>query len=199
MRFTHISLITALAMSATPVAAQISVLDCGGLGDVDVRIEVFADWANVIEEMGMDSGNSRTVTRLDRVRSGSGAVFQGEGYEFVSHAGRDELFPEGEAPMTCMRAGMDEVTPDAAGGAIAMNQPAMSLGGRVRAGPGMEYENLGSIHQGTQITLLENTGVMMNGYPWFGIRVFDGQTGYQWGGIICDPHGRVQGVFETCD
>lgn len=76
-----------------------------------------------------------------------------------------------------------------------------SLGGSVRSGPGTEFGKVGSLKEGTLVSLEENTGVQMNGYPWFKVTQYDsGSTvlsGYQWGGILCafDPR---DGVYQTC-
>ncbi len=73
-----------------------------------------------------------------------------------------------------------------------------SWGGIVRAGPGREYAKVGSLAEGERITLLKNTGVVTNDYPWFRIRFRGNREGYQWGGIICGLEGLIDGAFETC-
>jgi hypothetical protein len=73
-----------------------------------------------------------------------------------------------------------------------------SWGGIVRAGPGQQYAKLTSLAQGEGITLLENTGIVSNDYPWFRIRYRGKREGYQWGGIICSIGDQVEGTFETC-
>lgn len=185
---------------ATQLSAQPLIFVCDDMGDLSLSVHAQAGQALVIGEMGMDSGDSTFQVPLQEAQSGSGTRYEGDGYEFVARGTEGVLFPEGDPAITCQAAddGMGEATPDAAGGGIEMNARAMSLGGRVRSGPGMDYTRLGSIAQGMPITLLENTGVMMNGYPWFRIRVATGEVGYQWGGIICDPAARVSGVFERC-
>ncbi len=65
-----------------------------------------------------------------------------------------------------------------------------SWGGMVRSGPGMNYKQTGRLKEGDLVTLEKNTGVMMNGYPWFKIVHVNNQngwsiSGYQWGGILC--------------
>jgi uncharacterized protein YecT (DUF1311 family) len=86
----------------------------------------------------------------------------------------------------------------------AMEQMAMagaSWGGSVRSGPGTEFGKIGSLKEGTLVDLEEDTGVQMNGYPWFKITQYDrGQavlSGYQWGGILCSFDAR-DGVHQTC-
>ncbi|EDQ33081.1 Bacterial SH3 domain protein [Hoeflea phototrophica DFL-43] len=75
---------------------------------------------------------------------------------------------------------------------------AASWGGIVRSGPTMESQRLDSLSEGEPITLLQNTGVDMGGYPWFQIRYRDGRGGYQWGGIICGRSQLIPGTYETC-
>lgn len=194
--------ISAAVLAGSTAYGQIMINDCGAQGDVATTVEVYPDHVLVVHEMGMDSGNSRQEIRLDQQVSGSGSVYRGEGYEFVSHGGTEQLIPEGQEPMTCARVaintGEGEATPDAAGGPIVVNQPAMSLGGHVRSGPGMAHMTLGSTQEGAPITVLENSGVVMQGYPWFFIREANGDRGFQWGGIICDPAGQIDGVFAQC-
>ncbi|PVB62811.1 MliC family protein [Labrenzia sp. 011] len=76
-------------------------------------------------------------------------------------------------------------------------QPGQSFGGKVRSGPGMQYQQVGSLHERDDILILNGTGVMMNGYEWFQIRYGRGQTGYQWGGLICSQK-PYQTIYKVC-
>ena len=109
-------------------------------------------------------------------------------------------------------AGAGEATADAAGGPVedtageatgdasgSADIPAISLGGNLRAGPGTEFEDVGGLQQGTPITLLVDTGVVLDGYTWWEIEQANGQIAFQWGGVICVPGGGVNGVFESCE
>ncbi len=75
---------------------------------------------------------------------------------------------------------------------------AASGGGIVRGGPGMNYRKLTSLREFEPLTVMRNTGVMMNGYPWFQIQYRGGRRGYQWGGIICSTNRPFNGTFDTC-
>lgn len=75
---------------------------------------------------------------------------------------------------------------------------AASGGGVVRGGPGTNHRRLGSLRQFERVTVTGNTGVMMNGYPWFKIRYRGGRSGYQWGGLICSMDRPFAGTFDTC-
>jgi hypothetical protein len=71
-----------------------------------------------------------------------------------------------------------------------------SLGGVVRAAPGMESRRLGGLRENAPIVIVKKTDVEMNGYAWFQIR-YRNRTGYQWGGIMCS-HAPLEGIYQTC-
>ena len=74
-----------------------------------------------------------------------------------------------------------------------------SWGGVVRNGPGMEYGQIDGLQNGDPVTLLRNTGVWMNNYPWFEIRFKNGRQGFKWGGILCGQNEQVPGLYKTCE
>lgn len=76
-------------------------------------------------------------------------------------------------------------------------QAGRSYGGNVRAGPGTQHRDIGSLGEGTVIVILNGTGVVMNGYEWFEIRYGNGRTGFQWGGLICSET-AYPGILTTC-
>lgn len=84
------------------------------------------------------------------------------------------------------------------GGGSGFPVRAASGGGVVRGGPGTNFRRLGSLRQFEPVTVLGNTGVMMNGYPWFQIQYRGGRRGYQWGGLICSLDRPFGGTFDTC-
>ena len=71
-----------------------------------------------------------------------------------------------------------------------------SLGGIVRAGPGMNTAKVASLREGDRVQIMHDTEQVMNGYNWFQIK-FRGRSGYQWGGIMCseDP---LPGIYARC-
>ncbi len=75
---------------------------------------------------------------------------------------------------------------------------AESYGGNVRARADINSNWLATLSQGEPVTLLEDTGIYFNGYPWFWIEYGTGQTGYHWGGIICDYDGNTPGLGGIC-
>ncbi len=73
-----------------------------------------------------------------------------------------------------------------------------SFGGRVRSGPGIAFSSPGSVADGEPIVLIEKTGVLLDGFPWFRIAYENGKSGYQWGGIICSVRVALQGTSGIC-
>jgi len=73
-----------------------------------------------------------------------------------------------------------------------------SWGGIVRNGPGQSHARVVSLREGERVTLLANTGVVWNDYPWFLIRFRDGQLGFMWGGILCSRGAQVEGTYQRC-
>lgn len=71
-------------------------------------------------------------------------------------------------------------------------------GGVVRSGPGTQFRRITSLRQLERIRVMGNTGVIMNGYPWFRIRFRNGRRGHMWGGIICSGQRPFAGTFDTC-
>ena len=73
-----------------------------------------------------------------------------------------------------------------------------SWGGVVRNGPGQSHARLAALREGERVTLLFNTGIVWNEFPWFLIRYRDGQVGFMWGGILCSRGAQVTGTYQTC-
>ncbi len=74
-----------------------------------------------------------------------------------------------------------------------------SWGGKVRAGPGTNFNQVASLQNGDPVRLLEDTRIMFNGYPWYRISYKGGRTGYQWGGILCGYGNPIGGTFGVCE
>lgn len=77
--------------------------------------------------------------------------------------------------------------------------PAKSWGGKVRAGPGVNFRQLGSLREGERISLLEKReDKLFQDRPWFRIR-YRGRVGYHWGGIICPIGQHIDGTYQICE
>jgi hypothetical protein len=75
---------------------------------------------------------------------------------------------------------------------------AASRGGKLRVGPGLNTRQVGSTTDGQPLTLLGTAGQTHNGLPWFNVRLRNGQTGYQWGGIVCSTGRAIGGTAGVC-
>ncbi|WP_146006447.1 SH3 domain-containing protein [Cohaesibacter celericrescens] len=75
---------------------------------------------------------------------------------------------------------------------------ASSYGGRVRSEPNLNGTQVASTLEGDDVTLFRRTNSIYRGYPWFSIELANGQSGYQWGGIICSYDTFVSGTKELC-
>ena len=187
-----IPLVAALVMLALPAAAQ-TQFDCGPLGDGSYIVTIdpaMADRAEARFTMGMDSGGGATspATVLTAAPTGSGFRYVGPNMDLRGQGNMAELQVE-DMMLVCQ--------PVSAGGG-AFPVQARSWGGNVRVGPGMEYDRIGSFAEGEDLLIVANTGVMMNGFPWFEVRDMSGAGGFHWGGIICWPPVPVDGVFQSC-
>ncbi|MEP0233941.1 DUF4189 domain-containing protein [Roseibium sp.] len=88
--------------------------------------------------------------------------------------------------------------PIAHGQAEAINAVGQSLGGKLRDGPGTNFRQIGSVAEGTWLTILNNTNVRFDGYDWFEVVFDNGKRGYQWGGIMCSNGPRIEGIYSSC-
>lgn len=70
-----------------------------------------------------------------------------------------------------------------------------SLGGVVRAAPGMQSRRLGYLRENTPINIVRKTDVVMNDYAWFQIECRGGSA-YQWGGVMCAEK-PVEGIWKA--
>lgn len=85
------------------------------------------------------------------------------------------------------------------GQAETLNYVGKSLGGKLRDGPGTNFRQVGSVAEGTWLTIIANTGINFDGYDWFEVALDNGQRGYQWGGIMCSNGPRLRGIYSSCN
>jgi len=212
-------------MALATNAAQADVFLCPGFGDVDVRI-TFLEGTNAAVAEFM-SGADTPSGPVDPVTMRSQPA--GDGLHYVGGdlvlRGSGDLadLTSGELTVQCEPEGGDgtgEASVETSGGTGSVGESggagenggetagdasgtaeiaALSLGGNLRAGPGVEFADVGGLVQGTDITLLVNTGVVLDGYTWWEIEQANGQIAFQWGGVICVPGGGVIGVLDSCE
>lgn len=79
-----------------------------------------------------------------------------------------------------------------------VNLYGQSYGGALREGPSANYAQVGTIHEGESVEILEDPNVWYDGYKWLKVRTPQG-VGYHWGGRICIPSDTApSGVFSSC-
>lgn len=194
------TLVTSLITLSTPVFASGDRFVCEAIGDGNYVVtfpdnngtEAFASYA-------LDGqAPTEPATRLTPAQSGSGFRFVGPGIEFHGKANAGLLTDTGAGETVPCRL-ETAAAPSGGNSGVALNAPGLSLGGKIRSGPGVNFPQIGSIRGTRPITILNNSGVRMDGYDWFEIRDGNGNTGFQWGGIMCSPNGQVAGVYERCN
>ena len=78
-----------------------------------------------------------------------------------------------------------------------INVPAFSFGGKLRAGPGQDYRQVGSLQERERVIILSNSGVRDGDWDWMEIRAGN-KTGFMWGGLLCPDQQMVPGIFHSC-
>ncbi len=91
------------------------------------------------------------------------------------------------------------LSPSSAQSQLIARIEAGALGGNVRAGPEISSKRVAKLKPGERVVLLENSGVVLNGYPWFKIEFRTGRTGHVWGGILCARLVAIAGLREQCE
>lgn len=84
------------------------------------------------------------------------------------------------------------------GSETVVNAQGQSLGGSLRSGPGTNFAKVGSLSEGTWITIIKNAGVRFDGYDWFEIALDNGTRAFQWGGIMCSNGAPLNGTYSVC-
>lgn len=177
-------------------AAHASVsdsFDCGGAGiSITLTLEPETGMATLVSPRG-----------TEQLSAEGAGTWRDDTQELQFFA--DEVPPTlwlGPEQFTChvMRADNEQTHASGAvgGNEMAVNAEGLSLGGRLRNGPGTNFSVAGSLAEGTPVTIVTNTGVRTDGYDWFEIRTGNGTAAYQWGGIMCSQGQLVAGVYEQC-
>ncbi len=165
------------------------------LGNQFVFIETIPEEGRAI----LEDINGKTIL----VPDGRGGYFNDE--EEISFE-RAKAVPElwlGDVSHNCEIAAPDSIGQSQASNAVGKNETQLNLqgqsrGGKLRAGPGTNFAQVGSLSEGTWVTILKNSGVRMDGYDWFEVVADSGLRGFQWGGIMCSNGSKIAGVYQAC-
>lgn len=203
----------ALALSAWAgaTAAEASMMDTVRCDGGDYVFNILLDPRQnryVTLQEPLDGSSEPQDHKLLRVREDGlrNVEYAGSGFRFVRTGNSFDLYADDMA-YACYFVPAGESSDDAtnqlnaqSGGVV--DVAGQSLGGKLRAGPGMEFRDIGSLREGAEIRILNNTGVAMNGYDWFQIELLELGAGhgavYQWGGIMCSKGSLVPGIFTVC-
>nr|WP_321445866.1 SH3 domain-containing protein [uncultured Cohaesibacter sp.] len=205
----------ALAFSACLVLgmSQALAIDLYECGDEELSILVTLDRSNPntasIQYDGGEMINASILSSGDKlyyelaaIPAASGAAYAGFGKQFHAKGNEGFLRDKGEKSdcklVTASSQPQAHETGAVGDSEVTINATGRSLGGRLRDGPGTNFKTVGSLAEGTWLTLVTNTGVVMDGYPWFEISTDDGRRAYQWGGILCSNGQLLNGVYEQC-
>lgn len=175
---------------------------CGAVNGIEFTA-IYFDEEDVVAVDARNQSNGQ-VTRavLNPAVSGSGARFfdPSSGLDFVEHQGQAFLTTASGTQFNC------RVTSVTEPGGNAAEQPippqgggtfgGFSFGGNLRAGPGTNFQDVGSTFNGQQLTLIADTGVNLNGYNWWVVQLPNGQQAHQWGGLLCAPNFLLNGIFN---
>ncbi|ABD54430.1 SH3 domain-containing protein [Jannaschia sp. CCS1] len=189
----------AACLTFTAAATANVEYDCGEYNNAIYSITYF-DEEDVAEIRAVDLAGQMASALMRPAISGSGSRYVSDtgNSEFIEHQGNAYLFVQG-VQLTCTVFAVTAPGDNGGGfAAVPLNIPAYSYGGNLRSGPGMQFGTLGSLPEGTTITIIEETGIYMGDHQWFGVRLFNGQTAYHWGGIICASGAPLNGVFTGC-
>jgi len=146
---------------------------------------------------GVEQASNMTLSldqgvRLSWSPVATGFSFSGQGFELVGLANAAVLH-DGAQAVVCHLQARETRTK------MATPALAISMGGRLRSGPGLDFITRRVLSAKTPMTLLENTDLSMDGYDWFRVETQTGVAGYQWGGVICSIEGLLTGVLRQCE
>ncbi|KAG1700579.1 Trk system potassium uptake protein TrkA [Nymphon striatum] len=198
-----VTIIATLSSSLVSYEAHASIDDqfmCDAIGDGNYVITISSSdskTAEAVYSLGLDSpsiGDGAEPVVLVAEILDEGFKYTGEGVEFIGSGNQAFLVDtKAKVVVKCTASAQASQAPKT------INKPGFSLGGKIRSGPGTDYPQIGSVFGTKPITILDDTGVLMNGYSWFKIKLDNGDTGYQWGGILCSAGEPIKGVYERCE
>ncbi len=193
-----------LAMPSTSANAADEVFECDAIGDGQYVVAIPSNnarqaWAYY--QMGStpvtatDGGIKMELTGNDRYE-GAGIAFT-----YGINSGRITDFGA-DMEVGCRRndrlASPFSGTVAAKPAAQLTGQKGMALGGNMRSGPGTKYGKIASVNEGAALTILNNSGVRLDGYDWFEVQLNSGLKGFIWGGILCSEGQQLGGILYAC-
>ena len=172
---------------------------CDAIGDGNYVVTISANDpknASAAYSIGSENAGSDNVDAVALTAEilDDGFKYKGIGIEFVGSNNLAFLIDaQAGVVVKCT------IAQKASAGARTINLPGFSLGGKIRSGPGLNFEQIGSVFGTKPITIVKDSGIVMDGYGWFEIKLDSGETGFQWGGILCSAGDPIPGVYERCE
>ncbi|MEP1442218.1 MAG: SH3 domain-containing protein [Hyphomicrobiales bacterium] len=199
--------------TTTATAASIEVYVCDAIGDGHYEVSITSDRSTKARvSYVIHGGKNRLRGPFNYYKRAGQRWVAGNGFDFAYANGRGNFHDKNANAFADCRSGAynggrqtynppkNNTRPNTtAASPVHLNIRALSLGGSLRTGPGIQFQKIGSIYGRKRVRLLNNTGVQMNGYNWFEIVTPDGRRAFQWGGIMCSPRQYVQGIYERCN
>ena len=74
----------------------------------------------------------------------------------------------------------------------------VSVSGKIRSGPGTQYNQIGSMKRGGTVHVLAVTNVQWSDFLWYRIRYGKGHEGYVSGGLLCAKEEWIEGIHHYC-
>ncbi|WP_075996009.1 DUF4189 domain-containing protein [Salaquimonas pukyongi] len=179
--------LVALAGANTAHAADNYICQAGS-GDSPLAI--------ILDEQQGKGSFSGLGLKIDMTKAESNRWVNAEASVTFLPADQPPLAIVGFRQFACIKAAADPAT--AKQGGTAVERPGMSLGGNMRVGPGINHARMKPLRRGTRLMILSNARTSYRGYNWFRIKLTDGRTGFQWGGIICSEGTKVEGLKRVC-
>lgn len=190
----------AFAVMATPASATIYYA-CPNSQDYTIAVTIFdEEGIAVVDLLNFNTGATSQYTLRDDAQADA-YFYQGDGTSFsgIDLQPGNLVFSNGYAT-TCT---VSQVVAPGDGQIGGVQPPAgpigeypgFSFGGNLRDGPGTNFRDVGSLRENDPVMLVSDTGVFLNGYSWWVIRV-NGRQSYMWGGLLCAPGYSLPGVYN---
>lgn len=191
-----------LFLGAISAQADVEFL-CRSITGVRLTVAIL-DGTDVAEMTLVDTDGSVSRTPMQRVPStGNGARYEAPNNGPAFYAdGEEGTWTYNSLTSFCRIVSVtepdadpvEEQSPGSGEQPDSLEIPAISFGGNLRAGPGSNYPRVGRLRQDTPVSLINDVGPEVNGFPFWVIRIPNGDLAYHWGGNLCIPGGALPGV-----
>lgn len=179
------------SLSLTGAAQAYVIYQCQPYDGTQITVEIFEE-EEVARTTFTQPGGQTSSFEMFPAITGSGFRYAAPdgGADFYGRGLEPAIWTNGNIESRCTVAQVQEP-----GGPLAAPGP-FSFGGNLRAGPGTNFARLGSVAEGTPVTMIQDSGVYFQNYSFWLIQLPNGTQGYHWGGILCAPGESFPGIFN---